>query len=206
MKYFLCHAKLKPVETSVSFLDNVFRPTSFPKLCMNFDPSGSMASEHLFTLSPASSWGEKQSASPVWGDRFEWAGCKESGRFDSFTQTRVAGESRSSGSHRSELPFFLHQPQSQFQHPARPAGCLQDQIPFETEKCFFAPSSVQFQNQQLQSHFQSFHQITPPLSCLPHLSHLSDMDFYPPSYMLEKEAPTYFPSLEPWSFPPMRLY
>lgn len=197
---------MKPVETSVSFLDNVFRPTRSPKLCMNLEPSGGMSSEHLFTPSPASSWGEKQSASPLWGDRFKWPRCKESMRFDSFYQTRVAGESRSGGSLRSELPFSLHQPQSQFQHAARPVSFLQDQVPFDTETCCFAPSSVQFQHQQQQSLFQSFHQKTPPLSCLTQLSHLSGMDTYPPSYVLDKEAPPYFPSLEPWSFPPMRLY
>lgn len=197
LKYFMCHVKVKPVEASVSFWDNVFRPTRSPKLCMNFEPSGSMASEHLFTPSPASSWGEKQSASPLWGDRFEWPRCKESLRF---------GESRSSRSHRTELPFFLHQPPSQFQHAARPVSCLQDQVPFQTETCFLAPSSVQFQHQQQQRRFQAFQQTSPPLSCLPQLSHLSSMDTYPPSYVLDKEAPPYFQSLEPWSFPPMRLY
>lgn len=188
LKYFLCHVKVKPVETSVSFWGDVFRPTRSPKLCMNFEPSGSMASEHLFAPSPASSWGEKQAASPLWGDRFEWPRCKESWRF---------GESRSSRSHHAEVPFFLRQPQSQFQHGARPASCLQAQGPFQT---------VQFPHQQQQSGFQSFHQTSPPLSCLPQLSHLSNMDTYPPSYVLDKEAPPYFPSLEPWSFPPMRLY
>lgn len=187
------------METSVSFLDYVFRPARSPELCMNFEPSGSMASEHLFTLSPASSWGEKQSVSPLWGDRFDWPRCKESVRFDSFSQTRVAGECRS-----SELPLFLQQPQSQFQHAARPESCRQDQVPFEIETCVFPPLSVQFQ--QPQSCFQSFHRTTPPLSCLPQLSHLSTMDTYPPSYVLDKEDPPYFPSLEPWSFPPMRLY
>lgn len=196
---------MKPVETSVSFLDNVFRPTRSPKLCMNFEPPGSMASEYLFTPSTTSSWGEKQSASPLCGDRFDWLRCKESVRFDSSNQTRVAGESRSSGSHYSEFPFFL-QPQPLFQHAARPVNCLQDQVSLETETCFFVPSSVQFQHQQQQSHFQSFHRTTPHLRCLPQLSHLSDMDTYPPSYVLDKEAPPFFPSLEPWSFPPMRLY
>lgn len=191
----------------VSFLDNIFRPSHSPKLCMNFEPTGSMASEHLFSPSPASSWEEKQSASPLWGDGCDWPRCKESVRFDSFNQTRVARDSRSSRSHCSELPSFVHQPQSQFQHAARPVGCLQDQVPFETESGFFGPFSVQLQqHQQQQSHLQSFHQIAPPLRCLPRLSHLSDMDTYPPSYVLDKETPPYFPSLEPWSFPPMRLY
>lgn len=191
------------METSGSFMDNVFIPTRSPKLSINSEPSGSMASEHLFTLSPASSWGEKQPASPLWGGRFDWPRSKESVRFDLFNQTRVAAESSSSRSLRSELPFFLHQPQSQFQHTARPVSCPQDQFPLKTETCFFPPSSVQIQHQQQQSHFQSFHQTKPPLSCLPHFS---DMGAYPPSYVLDKEAPVYFPSLEPWSFPPMRLY
>lgn len=189
------------METSVSFLDNVFRPTRSPQLSMNFEPSGSMASEYLFTLSPASSWGEKQPASLLWGGRFDWSRREESVRFAPFDQTRVAAESRSRSS--SELPFFLRQPQTQFQHTAKPVSCLQDQVPLNTETYLFAPSSVQIQHQQQQSNFQSFHQTTPPLSCLPHLS---DMGAYPPSYMLDKDAPVYFPSLEPWSFPPMRLY
>lgn len=198
---------MNPVETSVSFLDNIFRHSRSPKRCMNFEPTASMASGHLFTPPPASSWGEKQSASPLWGDRFDWPRCTESARFDSFKQTSEARESRSGRSRCSELPFLVHQPQSQFRCAARPVGRLQDQGPFQTESCFFAPSSVQFQHQQQQqSHFQSFHQITPPLRCLPRLSHLSDMDNYPPSYVLDKEAPSFFPSLEPWSFPPMRLY
>lgn len=191
------------MEASVSFLDNVFIPTRSPKLSISFEPSGSMASQHLFTLSPASSWGEKQPASPRWGGTFDWPRSKESVRFDLFNQTRVAAESSSSRSLRSELPLFPHQPQSQFQHTARPVSCPQDQFPLKTETCFFAPSSVQIQHQQQQSHFQSFHQTKPPSSCFPHFS---DMGAYPPSYVLDKEAPVCFPSLEPWSFPPMRLY
>ncbi|XP_011604240.2 proline-rich protein 19 isoform X2 [Takifugu rubripes] len=195
--------QVRPVET-FGFLDNIFSCTHSPELCMNFEPFGSPAREHLFTQSPASSWREKPPASPHWGDTFNWPRSRENIRFDSLSQTRIFGESRSSRSHYSKSPFFLDQPGPQPVH--RPANCLQDQVPFDIETYSLVANSAQFKHQQQERHFQAFHQTLPPLSCFPHTSRLTDMDIYPPSCVLDKEAPPYSTSLEPWSFPPMRLY
>lgn len=178
------------METPVSFLDRIFRCTHSPELC-----------EHFFTSSPASPWRKKKSASPHSGDGFSWARRKESVRFDSLNQTRRVGETRSNGSHYSKSPLFLYQPRLQPRH--RPVDCRGDEVPFETKTYSLVPN---FQHQQQESLFQTFNQTVPPLSCFSHTSHLTDMDIYPPSYVLDKEPPPYFPSLEPWSFPPMRLY
>lgn len=166
---------------------------------MNFEPFGSPASEHLFPPSPASSWREKPSASPPWGDTFLWPRSIEHLRFDSLDQTRIFGGSRSSRS-----PFFLRHPRPQPLH--RPAHCLPDQVPFEIETYSLVPNCAQFKDQRQERHFQAFQQTLPPLGRFPHTSHLTDMDVYPPSCVLDKEAPPYSTSLEPWSFPPMRLY
>lgn len=207
--FFLWNVKAREV-SSGSFLDNVFRRTRSPELCMSFEPSGSTASQRFFTPSPASSWGEKPSASPHWAGGFHWSRSKESDHFDSFenpmNHSRVLGGSRSGGSHRSESPFCLYQPLQRLQTAARPAHCPRDQVPFESVSCCLAPSPAQLQPLLQQSHFQTFHQTAPPLSRFPHTSHLTDMDVYPPSYVVDKGLPPYFPSLEPWSFPPMRLY
>lgn len=189
------------METSAGFLDNIFAHKHSPELFMNFEPYGrTVNSEHLFTPSPISSWGEKQSASPYCDDRFNRSRSTESIRFDLFetslNQTRKIRDSRSNGSHFSESSSFFCQPRH-FKSTARPVNCPQGQVPFETERYSFAPPSVQFQHQQ------AFH---PPLSCFPLSSQLTDMDIYPPSHALDKEPPLYFPSLEPWTFPPMRLY
>lgn len=199
----MCHVKVRPVET-FSFLDTVFSCTHSPELCMNFEPFRSPTSAHLFPPSPASSWREKPSASPHWGDTSHWPRSKENIRFDSLNQTRIFGESRSSRSHYSTSPSFLYQPRPQPLH--RPVNCLQDQVPFEFETYSLVPNSAQFKHQQQERHFQAFHQTLPALSGFPHTSPLTDMDIYPPSCVLDKEAPPYSTSLEPWSFPPMRLY
>lgn len=175
------------METSVSFLDRIFRCTHSPELC-----------EHFFTSSPASPWRKKKSASPHWGDRFSWPRSNESVTFNSLNQTRIV---RESGSSYSKPPLFHYQARLQPRH--WPVNCLSDQVPFETKTYSFVPN---FQHPQQESHFQTFNQTVPPLSCFSHTSHLTDMDIYPPSYVLDKEPPPYFPSLEPWSFPPMRLY
>lgn len=192
------HVKVRPGET-FGFLDKIFSCARSPQLCVNFEPFGSPAS--LFPPSPASSWREQPSAPPHWGDAFNWPGGKENIRFGSLNHTRTFGESRSSRS-----PFSLCPPRPR--PPRRPASCLQHQhqVPFEIETYALVPSSAPFKHQQQERHFQAFPRSLPALSCFPLPSRLTDMDIYPPSCVLDKEAPPYSTSLEPWSFPPMRLY
>lgn len=209
--------KTRPVKTSVSLLDDLLRPTRSPPFCMYFEPSGVTASEHLFAPPPISCWGEKTSASQHWGDRVNRQKSKDAVMFGSFensymNQTREVPE-RSSGSHYTDSniqPFFPYQAQLPDRHLAGPMRCPQEQGPFETDKYSFAsPFSAKSHHPQQHNHFNPFNQFGSPLNCPLLRSHHTDMMSYPPSHMLERDpAPSLssFPSLEHWSFPPMRLY
>lgn len=177
---------------------------------MYFEPSGVTDSEHLFTPPPTSLWETSQH----WKEGFTRPRSNETLMFGSsesslMKQTRDNRE-RSSGSHYTEGPFFSYQPQLQDRHTAGPLYCPVEQGLFESEKCSFAPFlSDKIHHPQQHSHIQPFSQFSSPLICLPGRSQLTDIYKYPPSHMLERDsAPSLslFPSLEPWSFPPMRLY
>lgn len=197
---------MKPLETPVSLLDNILRPACSPQFCMYFEPSGVTASEHLFDSSPTLCWGEKTSASQHWEDGLNRPKSKGAVMFGSvensyMNQTRAAGE-RSSGSHYSgsiiqHHPAFPYQAKLPDAHLAR---CAPVQDPFKTDKFSFVSSSSTKRNHQQHSHLNQF---IPPLHYPLLRSHYTDMMNYPPSHMLEKDPA---PSLEHWSFPPMRLY
>lgn len=205
------------MDTSVSLLDDILRPTHSPQFCMYFEPSRVITSEHLFAPSPTSCWGEKASASQHWKDRFNRPKSKDALMFgpveNSFVnQTRAVTE-RSSGSDYTDhniQPFFPYQAQLLDRHSAGPMHCPQEQGPFEHDKYSFASAfSSKSHLPQQQNPFQPFNQFSLPLNCPPVRSHHTDMMNYPPSHMLDKDpAPplSFFPSLEHWSFPPMRLY
>lgn len=206
-----------PVETSVSHLDDILRPTCSPQFCMDFKPSGVTASDHLFAPSPTSCWGEKASASHHWEGSFNRPKRKEAVMFGSFenilmNHTRAVTE-RSSGSHysdRNTRPFFPYQAQLPDKHSAEPMHCTPEQESLESDRYSFAPSfSAQMYRSQQSNHFQPYRQFCHPSKCPPFMSHHTDMMHYPPSYMLERDpAPplSSFPSPEHWCFPPMRLY
>lgn len=197
-----------PVETSVSFLDDIFRPTRTPQFCMDFEHSGVPAIDHLFAPSPTSCWGDKASASQHW--RFNRPKCKEAGTFGSFKNnfsTRAVTE-RTSGFQYNDSntqPFFPYQAQLPHRHSAEPVHFPKEQDRFETDYSFVPSSFAQINNPH-QNNFQPF---SHPSTCPPLRSHHTDMTHYPPSHMLERDpAPplSSFPSSEHWSFPPMRLY
>lgn len=188
------------METPGSLLDNILRPTCSPQFCMYFEPSGVTASEHWFDSSPTS-------ASQHWEDRLNRPKSKCAVMFGSFennymNQTRAAAE-RNSGSHYSGS-IIRHHPV--FPYQAKPpdthlAGCAPEQDPFKTDKFSFASSSsAKRHHPQQHSHFSQF---ISPLHYPLLRSHRTDMVNYPPSHMLERDPA---PSLEHWSFPPMRLY
>nr|XP_033496936.1 uncharacterized protein si:dkey-250k15.4 [Epinephelus lanceolatus] len=202
-----------PAETSVSLLDDILRPASPPQFCMEFEPCGVTASDHLF--SSTSHWGEKAAASQHWEDSFNRPKSRGAVMFDSFEDsfmkhTRALPE-RSSGSQYSGSsikPFFPYKPQLPDRRSAEPVHFPQGKDPFETDRYSFAPS-FSAQNNYPQLSFQAFNQFSHPSTCPPLRSHHTDMTHYPPSYMLERDpaAPlSSFPSPEHWSFPPMRLY
>ncbi|XP_031144294.1 uncharacterized protein si:dkey-250k15.4 [Sander lucioperca] len=201
-----------PVETSVSLLDDILRPTCTPQFYMDYEPSGVTASDHLF--SPTSCWGEKASASHHWEDSFNRPKSKEAVMFDSFenasmNHTRAVPE-RSSGSQFSGINiqrFFPYQTHLPDRHSPAPTHFPQEKDPFEVDRSSFAPSFAQIQHPQ--QSFQPFSQFSHPSPCPPLRSHHTDMMHYPPSHMLERDTVpplSSFPSPGHWSFPPMRLY
>lgn len=202
-----------PVETSVSILDDILlRPNCTPQFCMDFEPPGVSASDHLF--SPTSCWGEKASACQHWEDSFNKPKSKEA-VFDSFENNFMkhsrAVPPRSSGSQYSGSnmqPFFPYQAQLPDRRSTEPMYFPQEEDPFETDRYSFAPSfSAQIHHPQ--QSFQPFGQFSHSSTCPPLQSHHTDMMHYPPSHMLERDpaAPrSSFPSPEHWAFPPMRLY
>ncbi|GAA6229633.1 uncharacterized protein LOC108880680 isoform X1 [Lates japonicus] len=206
-----------PVDTSASLLDDILRPSCSPQFCMDFEPSGASACDHLFTLSPTSCWAEKASASQFWEDSFNRPKSKELFTFDSFdnsfmNHTRAARE-RSHGPEHNDSniqPFFPYQTQLPDRHSAEPMHFAQEKDPSETDRYSFTPSfPTQSHNPNQSNRFQTFNQFSHPSSCPPLRSYHTDMTFYPPSHMLERSpAPplSSLPSPELWSFPPMRLY
>lgn len=204
-----------PVETSVSLLDDILRPTFPPQFCMDFEPSEVTASDHLFAPSPTSCRGEKAPASQHWEDSFNRPKSKEAVMFGSFensfmnhTRAVTGRRSVSRYSDSNIQPFFPYQAQLPDGHSAVPMHFPQD--PFETDRYSFAPSfSAQIHRPPQSNHFQPLTQFSHPSTCPPLRSHHTDMSHYPPSHMLERDpAPplSSFPSPEHWSFPPMRLY
>ncbi|XP_074509269.1 proline-rich protein 19 [Sebastes fasciatus] len=200
-----------PVETSVSFLDDILRPTCAPQFCMEFEPPEGTTSDHLF--SPNSCWGEKASASQPWEDSFNRLKSNKA-MFDSFensfmNHTRAVPERSSASQYGGSniQPFFPYQTQLPDRRSAEPMLFPQEKDPFETDRYSFAPSfSAQIHHP---FSFQSFSQFSHPSVCPPLRSHHTDMIHYPPSHMLERDpaAPlSSFLSPEHWSFPPMRLY
>ncbi|TDH11599.1 hypothetical protein EPR50_G00062340 [Perca flavescens] len=193
-----------PVETSVSLLDDILRPTCAPQFYMDFEPSGVTASDHLF--SPTSCWEEKASASHHWEDSFNRLKSKEAVMFN---HTRAVPE-RSSWSQFSGINiqrFCPYQTQLPDRHSPAPTHFPREKDPFEVDRSSFAPSFVQIHHPQ--QSFQPFSQFSHPSPCLPLRSHHTDMMHYPPSHMLEKDTVpplSSFPSPGHWSFPPMRLY
>ncbi len=206
-----------PVETSVSFLEDILRPTCSPQFGMDFQPSGVTANDHLFAPSPTSRWGEKDSASQHWKDSFNRPKSKEAVMFGSFehsfmNHTRAVAERRSVSqySDRNIQPFFPYQAQLPDRHPAEPMHFPQEQHPFETDRCSFAPSfSAQIHSPPQSNHFQPLNQFSHPSTFPPLRPRHTDMAHYPPSHMLERDPAfplSSFRSPEHWSFPPMRLY
>ncbi|XP_029306866.1 proline-rich protein 19 [Cottoperca gobio] len=202
-----------PVDSSVSILDDIFRPSCAPPFCMDFEPSEVTASDHLF--SPTSCWGHKASASQHWEDSFNRQRSNEAVMFDSFengfmNNTRAVPESSSGSQYSGSTiqPFFPYQTQLPDGRSAEQMHYPQEKDPMKTDRYSFAPSF----SAQMHHHQQSFHpfsQFIHPSTCTPLSSHHTDMIHYPPSHMLERDpaAPlSSFPSPEHWSFPPMRLY
>ncbi|XP_054476961.1 uncharacterized protein si:dkey-250k15.4 [Anoplopoma fimbria] len=202
-----------PVETSVSLLDDLLRPTYPPQFCMDFEPSGGTTRYHLF--SPTICWGENASVSQHWEDSFSKPKNNKAVMFDSFENSFInhkrAVPERSSGSQYSSgnfQPFFPYQTQLPDRCSADPMHFPREKDPFETDTYSFAPSFSAHIHNPLQS-FQPLSQFSHPSTCPPLRSHHADMIHYPPSHTLERDpaAPlSSFPSPEHWSFPPMRLY
>ncbi|XP_068426063.1 proline-rich protein 19 [Clinocottus analis] len=202
----------RPMETSVSLVDDILRPAYTPESCMDFEPFGGATSDHLF--SPTLCWGEKFSVSQHWKDRFNKPKNNTAGMFDPFEKsflnhTRAVPE-RSSGSQyrSSNIQPFVPYPTLLPDRRAAPMHFPQEKDPFETDEYSFAPSFSVQMHHPLQS-FQPLSQVSHPSTCPPLMSHHTDMIHYPPSHTLERDlaAPlSSFPSPEHWSFPPMRLY
>ncbi|KAA8591703.1 hypothetical protein FQN60_017077, partial [Etheostoma spectabile] len=196
-----------PVETSVSLLDDILRPTCAPQFYMDFEPSGVTASDHFF--SPTSCWGEKASASHHWEDSFNRSKRKEAVMFKSFENHTRAVPERSSGSQFSGINnqrFFPYQTQLLDRHSPAPTHFTQEKGPFEVDGSSFAPSFAKIHHAQ--QSFQPFSHFSHPSTGPPLRSYHTDMMHYPPSHMLERDAVaplSSFPSPEHWSFPPMRL-
>lgn len=207
-----------PVETPVSFLDDILRPTHSPQHCMDLEPSGVSANNHLFAPSPISCWEEKASASQHWEDRFNRPKSKEAVVFGSFKNSFMncarAVTEKSSGSLFSDSnihPIFSYQAQLPHKHSTEPMLFPQEQGRFDNNRCSFASSfPAQMHNPGVHnSTFQPFSQFSHPPTCSYLMSHHTDMMHYPPSHMLERDsAPPASSLLSPqhWSFPPMRLY
>ncbi|XP_073341967.1 proline-rich protein 19 [Pagrus major] len=206
-----------PGETSVGLSDDILRPSRSPQFCMDFEPSGVSATDHLFAPSSTSCWREKASESQCWEDRIDRPQTKEPVVFGSFensfmNHTRVAAgrSGRFQYSDTNTQPFIPYQAQLQDRRLADPVYFPPDQDPFEIDRYSFAPSfSAQTYHPQQLNHFQPFSQFSHPPACLPLRPHHTDMMHYPPSHMLDRDpAPplSSLPSPEHWSFPPMRLY
>ncbi|XP_035527538.1 uncharacterized protein LOC118335392 [Morone saxatilis] len=202
----------RPVETSVSLLDDILRSTSSPEFCMDFEPSGVKASDHLFAPSATSCWGENASASQHWEDRFNKAKSNENVMFGSFlNHNRVFTERSSRSQYRGNIqPLFPYQAQLPHRNSEQPMHPPREQDPFETDRNSFAPFfSAQICHPQQSTNFQPFSQFSHPSACPPLRSHHTDMMHYPPSHMIERDPAhplSSFPSPELWFFPPMRLY
>lgn len=206
------------MDTSVSLLDDILRSNHSPQFSMYFEPSRVTTSEHLFSPCPTSCWGEKASASQHLKDRFNRPKSKDAFMFGPFensfvNQTRAVKEGISGSDYTDHNihPFVPHQAQLLDRHSRRGVmHCPQEQGPFESDKYSFASTFASKSHlPQQHNHFQPLSQFSLPLNCPPVRSHYTDMINYPPSHMLERDpAPplSFFPSLEHWSFPPMRLY
>ncbi|XP_039972982.1 uncharacterized protein si:dkey-250k15.4 isoform X2 [Xiphias gladius] len=205
-----------PVDNSASLLDDILRPSCSPQFSMDFEPSASSASDHLFAPSPTSCWGEKASASQHWKNSFNRPKSKEPVIFDSFEKIftnhsqAVRGSSCGPQDNDNNIQsFFPYQAQLPGRHSAEPLHFPQEQNPFETDRYSFAHSfSAQIHHSNQSNHFQPFSQFSLSSTCPPLRSHHTDMMHYPPSHMLERgPAPPFsLPSPEHWSFPPMKLY
>lgn len=201
-----------PRDASVSILDNILRPSLSPPLGIDFDPCGSSES-NLFTFSTTLCQREKASVPKDWEQHFNGSKSKKSLMFDSF-ENNVMGYSRAMGkrspgySDINTQPSFSYQEQLPDRHAAEPMYFSQQDDLFGTDRYSCAPSfPAQIHHQR--NHFQPLRQFSRPSSCFPLKSHNTDMMYYPPSYMIERDpAPSLsaFPSPECWSFPPMRLY
>ncbi|XP_051262591.1 uncharacterized protein si:dkey-250k15.4 [Dicentrarchus labrax] len=157
-----------PVETSVSLLDDILRSTCSPQFCMDFEPSGVKASDHLFAPSHTSCWEENASASQHWEDRFNKAKSNENVMFGSFlNHNRAVTERGSRSQYRSNIqPFFPYQAQlphrNSAMHPPR------EQDPFETDRSSFAPFfHAQICHPQQSTNFEPFSQFSHPSTCPP---------------------------------------
>ncbi|XP_034729114.1 uncharacterized protein si:dkey-250k15.4 [Etheostoma cragini] len=197
-----------PVETSVSLLDDILRPTCAPQFTMDFEPSGVTASDNFF--SPTSCWGEKASVSHHWEDGFNRPKSKEAVMFKTFENHTRGVPERNSGSQFSGINiqrFFPYQTLLLDRHSPAPTHFTQEKGPFEVDGSSFAPSFAQIHHAQ--QSFQPFSHFSHPSTGPPLRSYHTDMMHYPPSHMLERDAVaplSSFSSPEQWSFPPMRLY
>lgn len=199
---------MRPVETSVSLLDDILRPTHSPQFCMYSEPI-----DELFTPSSTPCWGEEVTSFQHWGHRLNRPQNKDEVILGSFVnrfknQTRAVTE-RSSGSHSNIQPFFPYQAQKPDKHSVGQILCTREQGPFEFDKFSFSPSISAKSHSQQNNYFQPLNPFSGPLNSPPLRSHQTDLMNYPPSHILERDSArslSSFPNLEPWSFPPMRLY
>ncbi|XP_030606271.1 proline-rich protein 19 [Archocentrus centrarchus] len=191
-----------PMETSVSIFDNIFRPSLSPQLYIDLGPCGDSESKR-----------EKASVPEDWEEHFNRSKSKKSPMFDSFENcfmdyTRATGQ-RSPGYFDINTQLsFSYQEQLPDRHAGEPMYFAQQEDLLGTDRYSCAPSfPAQIHHQS--NHFQPLSHFSQPSAC-PHLkSHNTDMMYYPPSYMLERDPAqslAAFPSPESWSFPPMRLY
>lgn len=203
-----------PVDTSASLWDDILGPTCSPQFCMDFEPDGPSASDHLFPPFPFSHLGVTASASQF-HDSFNSPATKESFIFgsykNSFIYQATGTRERSCVPHCDNInaqAFLPHQTRQPGRHSADPMH--QDQNPFETERNPFASSPFnEIRHPNRSNHFQPLRQFTHPSTCPPVSAPHSDMMHYPPSHMLERGPAlplSSLPSPERWSFPPMKLY
>lgn len=195
------------METCVSLLDDILRPTHSPQLRMYSEPI-----DELFTLSSSPYWGEEVTSSQHWGHGLARPQNKDGVIFGSFVnrfknQTRALTDS-SSGSHSNIQPFFPYQAQKLDKYSVGHVLCTQEQGPFEFDKFTFSPS-ISSKSHQQNNHFHPLNPSSGHFNSPPLRSYQTDLMNYPPSYILERDSAhslSSFPNLEPWSFPPMRLY
>lgn len=196
-----------PVDTSVNFFVETFRPSLSRHFSIDFELSGAATSD-LFAPSPKLFQNKKGSAE-LWKD-FK-SKSEESALLDSF-QTSYMNHTRRKVREMTCKPqmdnidiqsFFPFQDG----HSAEPVQFPQEQDLVEPAGDLFAPRLPTHSHSHLtSSHFQSLAQ----LSIRPTFrSHSTDMMHYPPSHMLESSLTpprSCLQSPEHWSFPPMRLY